>query len=67
MTCGYENSERKLQRLRNRLGAQPAKVGSNIYPESKQVPPLSADLPPIHCKTKEEAFAAACKRIDKSA
>jgi hypothetical protein len=42
----------------------PPRWEANIYPESKRVRPLSPDLPPIHCKTKEEAFAEACKRID---
>ena len=45
----------------------PPRWEANIYPESKQVRPLSSALPPIHCKTKEEAFAAASKRIDESA
>lgn len=42
----------------------PPRWEANIYPESKQARPLNPDLPPIHCKTKEDAFAAACKRID---
>jgi hypothetical protein len=37
---------------------------ANIYRESNRVPELDPHLPPIHCQTKEEAFAAACKRID---
>jgi hypothetical protein len=35
-----------------------------IYPLSKLVRQLSADLPPIQYETKEKAFEAACKRID---
>jgi hypothetical protein len=45
----------------------PPRWEANIYTESKQVRPFSADLPPIHRNTKEEAFAAACKRIDDDA
>ncbi|MGH6842016.1 MAG: hypothetical protein ACREDV_07995, partial [Methylocella sp.] len=37
---------------------------ANIYPESPQVPSLNRALPPIHCKTQEEAFAEARKRVD---
>jgi len=39
---------------------------AGIYPESPQAPPLNQALPPINCKTKEEAFAEARKRIDKT-
>jgi hypothetical protein len=42
----------------------PPRWEANIFPLSKLVPQLSPDLPPIQCETKEEAFTAACKRID---
>jgi hypothetical protein len=37
---------------------------ANIYSETPQALPLNRALPPISCKTKEEAFAEARKRID---
>lgn len=39
---------------------------ANIYPESPQAPSLNQALPPISCKTKEEAFSEARKRIDET-
>jgi hypothetical protein len=42
----------------------PPRWEANIYPETPQARPLRPDRTPIHCQTKEEAFAAACKRID---
>ena len=42
----------------------PPRWEANIYPESKDVRPLSPGLSPIHRPTKGEAFAMACKRID---
>ena len=35
-----------------------------IYPLSKLARQLEPDFPPIHYKTKEKAFEAACKRVD---
>lgn len=37
---------------------------ATIFPLSKLAPQLSSKLPPIHYRTKEKAFEAACKRID---
>ncbi len=45
----------------------PPMWNANIYPESPKTPPINSALPPIRCKTKEEAFAEARKRVDEHA